>query len=159
MLWFDGYVTTYLERDQRALAAVADLGHFQRLMKPAALSIGNLLNQSELGCDVQLPEMTVHRYLNLLETSYQIARLAKRPIRTLSPNMFELNGFRRPIGLMRASATEAHTVELQDSPTRILWVRFGIPDAPTSQVRLEQPLDVLAQRFADPEHRPEFLAH
>lgn len=74
-LWFDGYVTTYLERDLRDLASVADLADFQRLMQAAALRIGNLLNQSELGRDVKLPAMTVHRYLNLLETSYQIVRL------------------------------------------------------------------------------------
>jgi predicted AAA+ superfamily ATPase len=74
-LWFDGYITTYLERDLRELAAVADLADFQRLMQAAALRIGNLLNQSELGRDVRLPAMTVHRYLNLLETSYQIVRL------------------------------------------------------------------------------------
>ncbi len=43
--------------------------------KAAVLRIGNLLNQSELGRDVQLPAMPVHRYLNLLETSYQIVRL------------------------------------------------------------------------------------
>jgi predicted AAA+ superfamily ATPase len=74
-LWFDGYVTTYLERDLRDIAAVADLADFQRLMQAAALRIGNLLNQSEIGRDVRLPAMTVHRYLNLLETSYQIVRL------------------------------------------------------------------------------------
>jgi predicted AAA+ superfamily ATPase len=74
-LWFDGYVMTYLERDLRDLAAVADLADFQRVMQAAALRIGNLLNQSELGRDVGLPAMTVHRYLNLLETSYQIVRL------------------------------------------------------------------------------------
>lgn len=51
-LWFDGYTTTYLERDLRDLAAVADLGDFQRLMQAAALRIGNLLNQSELGRDL-----------------------------------------------------------------------------------------------------------
>jgi hypothetical protein len=75
VLWFDGYVTTYLERDLRDLASVADLADFQRLMQAAALRIGDLLNQSELGRDVKLPAMTVHRYLNLLETSYQIVRL------------------------------------------------------------------------------------
>ncbi|MBX6330648.1 MAG: ATP-binding protein [Gemmatimonadaceae bacterium] len=88
-LWFDGYITTYLERDLRDLAAVADLADFQRVMQAAALRIGNLLNQSEIGRDVRLPAMTVHRYLNLLETSYQIIRLspyaanrAKRLIKT-----------------------------------------------------------------------------
>jgi predicted AAA+ superfamily ATPase len=73
--WFDGYTTTYLERDLRELAAVADLADFQRLMQAAALRVGNLLNQSELGRDIKLPAMTVHRYLNLLETSCQIVRL------------------------------------------------------------------------------------
>ncbi len=58
-LWFDAYITTYLERDLRDLAAVADLTDFQRLMQAAALRIGNLLNQSELGRDVQLPAMKV----------------------------------------------------------------------------------------------------
>lgn len=74
-LWFDGYITTYLERDLRDLAAVAGLADFQRLMSAAAMRLGGLLNQSELGRDVKLPAMTVHRYLNLLETSYQIVRL------------------------------------------------------------------------------------
>ena len=74
-LWFDGYITTYLERDLRDLAAISDLADFQRLMQAAALRIGNLLNQSELGRDVKLPTMTVHRYLNLLDTSYQIIKL------------------------------------------------------------------------------------
>jgi uncharacterized protein len=75
-LWFDGYITTYLERDLRDLAAIADLADFQRLMQATALRIGNLLNQTELGRDVQMSAMTVHRYLNLLETSYQLVRLA-----------------------------------------------------------------------------------
>ncbi|HEY8507316.1 MAG TPA: ATP-binding protein, partial [Steroidobacteraceae bacterium] len=74
-LWFDGYITTYLERDLRDLSAVADLADFQRLMQASALRIGNLVNQSELGRDVRMTAMTVHRYLNLLEASYQIVRL------------------------------------------------------------------------------------
>jgi hypothetical protein len=34
-----------------------------------------MLNQTELGRDVALPQPTVHRYLNLLETSYQLVRI------------------------------------------------------------------------------------
>jgi predicted AAA+ superfamily ATPase len=34
-----------------------------------------MLNQTELGRDVALPQPTVHRYLNLLETSYQLVRV------------------------------------------------------------------------------------
>jgi hypothetical protein len=34
-----------------------------------------MLNQTELGRDVALPQPTVHRYLNLLEMSYQLVRV------------------------------------------------------------------------------------
>jgi uncharacterized membrane protein len=41
-------------------------------MRAVCLRLGNVLNQAELGRDIQLPRTTVHRYLNLLETSYQL---------------------------------------------------------------------------------------
>ena len=44
-------------------------------MRAAALRVGQLLNQTELGRDVALAQPTVHRWLNLLETSYQLVRL------------------------------------------------------------------------------------
>lgn len=74
-IWFDGYVRTYLERDLQELAAIAALPDFRRLMRAAALRLGQLVNQTELGRDVALPQATVHRYLNLLETSFQLVRL------------------------------------------------------------------------------------
>ncbi|HEY8481492.1 MAG TPA: DUF4143 domain-containing protein [Spirillospora sp.] len=73
--WFGGYVRTYLERDLQELSAVANLVDFRRLMSAASLRIGRLLNQSELGRDVGLPQPTVHRHLNLLETTYQLVRI------------------------------------------------------------------------------------
>lgn len=74
-VWFDGYVRTYLERDLQQLSAIAALPNFRRLMRAAALRLGQLINQAELGRDVALPQPTVHRYLNLLETSYLVIRL------------------------------------------------------------------------------------
>lgn len=74
-LWFDGYVRTYLERDLQDLAAIDNLLDFRRLMRAASQRLGNLLNQAELGRDTRIPRPTVHRYLNLLETSYQLVRL------------------------------------------------------------------------------------
>jgi len=38
--------------------------------------VGSIVNQTELGRDVALPQPTVHRHLNLLETSYLLVRLA-----------------------------------------------------------------------------------
>ena len=87
--WFAGYVQTYLERDLRDLSAIASLPDLRRLMRATCLRLGQLLNQAELGRDVALPQPTVHRWLNLLETSYQLVRLpayavnrTKRTIKT-----------------------------------------------------------------------------
>ena len=74
-LWFDGYVRTYVERDLQSLASVDNLVDFRRLMRAASHRLGGLLNQAEIGRDLQMPRVTVQRYLNLLETSFQLLRL------------------------------------------------------------------------------------
>lgn len=73
--WFSGYVQTYLERDLQALRAVENLVDFRRLMRAASLRIGGLLNQAELGRDVGISQPQVHRFLSLMETSFQAIRL------------------------------------------------------------------------------------
>lgn len=74
-LWFAGYVQTYLERDLRQLSNVGSLVDFQRLMRLLAHRTARPLNQSDVARDAGLPQPTAHRYLNLLETGCQIARL------------------------------------------------------------------------------------
>jgi uncharacterized protein len=74
-IWLDGYVRTYLERDLQALASITALPDFRRLMRAASLRLGQLLNQTELARDIAVPQPTVHRWLNLLETSYLLVRL------------------------------------------------------------------------------------
>ncbi|HLU35243.1 MAG TPA: ATP-binding protein [Thermomicrobiales bacterium] len=74
-IWFDGYTRTYVERDLQDLAAITSLPDFRRLMRAASLRLGQLLNQTELGRDIALPQPTVHRWLNLLEISYLLVRL------------------------------------------------------------------------------------
>ena len=74
-LWFLGYEQTYLERDLRDLAQVADLVAFRNVLRLAALRTGQILNQSELGRDAKLPQATVGRYLSLLETSFVLRKL------------------------------------------------------------------------------------
>jgi hypothetical protein len=74
-VWFEGYLRTYLERDLQVLSAIAALPDFRRLMRATCLRLGQLVNQTELGRDVALRQPTVHRYLNLLETSLLLVRL------------------------------------------------------------------------------------
>ena len=73
--WWGGYVTTYLERDLRDLSQVASLADFRRVMELAALRTGQLVNQTELAHDAGVSQPTVHRYLNLLETSFLLHRV------------------------------------------------------------------------------------
>jgi predicted AAA+ superfamily ATPase len=73
--WFEGYVRTYLERDLQEVTAVSALADFRRLMRMAALRIGQILNQTDLAKDAGLSQPTAHRYLNVLETSYQLFRI------------------------------------------------------------------------------------
>jgi predicted AAA+ superfamily ATPase len=91
--WFDGYVKTYLERDVPDLRSIEHLPDFRRLMRAVALRIGGLVNQTDLARDVGLTQPTVHRYLNVLEASYQLVRVpayavnrTKRLIKT--PKMY-----------------------------------------------------------------------
>ena len=74
-IWFDGYVQSYLERDLQDLSSIENLTDFRRLMRGACLRLGTMVNQSELGRDVGLPQATVHRWLGLMETSYMLHRL------------------------------------------------------------------------------------
>lgn len=80
-LWFEGYVDTYLERDLQTLARIEDLGDFRRLMRAAALRLGSVINQADLARDVGLSRPTAHRWLNLLETSFQLV-----PVRAYAVN-------------------------------------------------------------------------
>ena len=70
--WFEGYLRTYLERDLQQLASIDNLVGFQRLVRAAALRVGNLMNQADLARDVGLAPTTAQRYLHLLEASYQL---------------------------------------------------------------------------------------
>ena len=74
-VWFDGYARTYLERDLQELSSITALPDFRRLMQAASLRLGQIANQTEIGRDVGLPQPTVRRYLNLLETSHLLVRL------------------------------------------------------------------------------------
>jgi uncharacterized protein len=73
--WWFGYVSTYLERDLRALSQVSSLADFRRVMELASLRTGQLINQTEIARDSGVSQPTVGRYLNLLEASFLLVRV------------------------------------------------------------------------------------
>jgi len=68
-LWFAGYVQTYLERDVRDLAQVADLGVFSRFMMLLGARSGSVINMADIGRDVGVTSPTAKRWLSVLEVS------------------------------------------------------------------------------------------
>jgi uncharacterized protein len=74
--YFADYVGSYLERDLRQLAAVQNLGTFQRFMRLCAARTGQLLNLNSLANDCGITQPTADKWMNLLETSYVVKRVA-----------------------------------------------------------------------------------
>jgi predicted AAA+ superfamily ATPase len=74
-IWFAGYEQTYLERDLRDLAQIADLGAFRRVLGLAALRSGQLVNEAEIARDAKVSSPTAGKYLDLLEIACVAMRL------------------------------------------------------------------------------------
>lgn len=115
-LWFDGYAATYLERDLQTLARVQDLGDFRRLMRAAALRVGTVLNQADLARDIALSHPTTHRWLNLLETSFQIVRVGAYAVNRTKRLVKSAKLYWADVGMARhlggGDATGAHLENL-----------------------------------------------
>ncbi len=92
-LWFGSYVQTYLERDVRDLAQIADLGAFSRFLMLAGARTGTTLNMTEIGREVGVSGPTIRRWFSVLETS-QVIHLLQPCYRNLgkrlrkSPRLF-----------------------------------------------------------------------
>ncbi len=69
-IWYDNYVSTYLERDVRQLINVRDLATFQRFLKMCAARSGQLLNLSMMANDCGITHNTAKAWISVLEASY-----------------------------------------------------------------------------------------
>jgi hypothetical protein len=127
-------VRTYLERDLRELSAIDNLVDFRRLMRAVCLRLGQLVNQTELGRDTQLPQPTVRRWLNLLETSYQLVRLpaysvhrTKRLIKTPKAYWCDTGMAMRLAGAPDAQSAHLENLILADL---LAWRDAAVVDRP-----------------------------
>lgn len=73
--WYQGYVSTYLERDVRNLLNVGSLRDFERFLRACAARCGQTLNLSELGRDVGISTPTAKQWLSVLQASNQVLLL------------------------------------------------------------------------------------
>lgn len=65
--WFDGYLTTILQRDVRSLAEIAKLSALPNLLRILASRAGGLINDADIARDAGLNPMTSRNYKTLLQ--------------------------------------------------------------------------------------------
>ena len=113
--WLQSYLATYVERDARQLAAVQDLGAFQRFLKLTAARTGQLLNMQSLGSDAGVSDKTVKQWLSILEACYLIhylrphgAHFGKRLIKMPKLYMTDVGLAAALIGIQDAGQVQTH---------------------------------------------------
>jgi len=70
--WYLDYIETYVERDVRHIAQVADLSSFRRFIRLCAGRVGQILNITSLANDCSIDQRTAKSWLSILEASYII---------------------------------------------------------------------------------------
>jgi predicted AAA+ superfamily ATPase len=73
--WFDGYVSTLIQRDIRDVADVGHIAEVPRILRLLAARSAQPLSIRNLASDAGLPATTVSRYVDILETAFVLARI------------------------------------------------------------------------------------
>lgn len=73
-LFYDQYISTYVERDVRMIREVADLIQFRKFLVLLAGRVGRLVNLASLANDVGVTGKTIEDWLSVLEASFVIYR-------------------------------------------------------------------------------------
>lgn len=68
--WFDGYLTTILQRDVRTVAELEKIGALPRLLRVLAARAGKLMNDAEIARDVGLNPVTSKSYRGILQAMF-----------------------------------------------------------------------------------------
>lgn len=69
-LWFDGYLTTILQRDVRQIAELEKISALPNLLRILAVRAGNLLNDADIARDMGLNPVTSKFYRNILKMMF-----------------------------------------------------------------------------------------
>lgn len=77
-VYFENYISTYIERDVSGYIDVRSIGAFRDLLGLCAQACGSLVNVSRLASDLGVARATIDAWLSILEASYTIFRL--RPL-------------------------------------------------------------------------------
>jgi hypothetical protein len=75
-LWFDSYISTYIERDAFSVAQVRKKDAFYRLYQILSSRSAQLLSKASLAADIKVSPTILDDYLGILQTTYQIELLS-----------------------------------------------------------------------------------
>jgi len=75
LLWWEGYIKTYIERDVRSLSNIESLIDFRKVLDAVAYRTGTIVNQTDISRDTAVSQPTIFRYLKILEVSNLIVRV------------------------------------------------------------------------------------
>lgn len=117
--WLESYRRTYIQRDIRDLAQVADLGKFDRFTVMLAGLSGTIVNKARIAQAVGIDNKTVDHWISILETSYQMIRLpayARNPTKRL---------VKRPKYCFADSGLCLHLQGIRDSRALLNAPHFG----------------------------------
>jgi len=73
--WFEGYLTTLVQRDIRDVAQIEGTTDIPRLLRLLAARVGGLMNFAHLSRDCGLPQSTLKRYLTHLQALFLLELL------------------------------------------------------------------------------------
>jgi len=69
-IWFDGYLTTILQRDVRLIAELEKISVLPNLLRILAIRAGSLLNDADIARDIGLNPVTSKFYRNILKMMF-----------------------------------------------------------------------------------------
>ena len=74
-IWLNAYISTFLEKDVAAMGFNLPPALMNKVWSMAAHYHGNIVNFSELGRSLNVSDVTIRKYLNILESAFMIRQL------------------------------------------------------------------------------------
>ena len=114
------YVSTYVERDVRALANIRNISAFENFIKLCAANIGQLLDYTRFSNDIGVDQNTIKSWISILEASFICFRLKShvsnyRKRITKSPKLYfyDVGLAAHLLGIREKSQVENHPLRGQ----------------------------------------------
>jgi uncharacterized protein len=99
-MWLGNFIETFLQRDIRRIGYDITIPAMERLLKVLASTSGNLLNIEDISRSLGINNMTIKKYLDILEGSFLIRRLLPFYINTTKRLVKSPKIYVRDTGLM-----------------------------------------------------------